>query len=79
MAKQLILAVAFSDEQNQYHVDIPAGSNVNETSFAMAVVIKCLLKDGVIKSADEVLDNITKYLEDSQYAEVQEAKEETEE
>lgn len=67
--KKLILAVA-STEDGQYFVDIPAGSNVAETAFAMSVVIKCFVKDGVINDPKIVTDLINKYLTESQYDEV---------
>lgn len=69
--KRLILAVAVDDENNLYSVDIPAGSNAAETAFAISVVIKCFVKDGVIKDHKVMTDMITKYLTDSQYEEVQ--------
>ena len=68
--KRLILAVAFSDEQDTYSVDIPAGSSVAETAFAMAVVIKCLMRDGVVEKSTDVTDLVNRYLEDPQYEEV---------
>ena len=70
--KKLLLAVAFDEENSRYSVDIPAGSNAAETAFAMAVVIKCLVKDGIIDDHKMMTDAITKYLTDSQYEEVQE-------
>lgn len=73
--KIMLLAVAFEPEKNTYVVDIGQGSNVAETAFAMTVVIKCLLKDGVIKQSSEVTDLITKYLTDPQYEEVKENEE----
>lgn len=73
--KIMLLAVAFEPEKNTYVVDIGQGSNVAETAFAMTVVIKCLLKDGVIKQSSEVTDLITKYLTDPQYEEVKEDEE----
>ena len=36
----------------------------------MSVVIKCLMKDGIIKSPADVTDLIDKYLNDPQYEEV---------
>lgn len=69
--KKLILAVAFSEEENTYSVDIPAGSSVPETAFAMAVVIKCLMRDSVVEKSTDVTDLINKYLEDPQYQEVE--------
>lgn len=70
--KKLILAVAVDDETNSYSVDIPAGSNAAETAFAMSVVIKCFVKDGIVDDHRVMTDMINKYLTDSQYEEVPE-------
>lgn len=70
MAKNIILAVAFDDENNTYSVDIPAGSSVPETAFGMAIVIKCLIRDGIIANASDVTNLVTKYVDDPQYQEV---------
>jgi hypothetical protein len=72
MAKNLILGVAFDDENNIYSVDIPAGSCIPETAFAMSVVIRCLIKDGIIEKSTDVTDLINKYIDDPQYEEVKE-------
>lgn len=69
--KRLILAVASNDDGN-YFVDIPAGSNAAETAFAMSVVIKCFVKDGIVDNHQVMTDMINKYLTDSQYEEVNE-------
>ena len=66
----ILMAVAFSESKNSYIVDLAKGSNVAETAFAMSVVIKCLMKDGIIKSPEDVTDLIDKYLNDPQYEEV---------
>lgn len=68
----ILMAVAFNESKNTYIVDLAKGSNVAETAFAMTVVIKCLLKDRVIKSASDVTDLINKYMNDPQYDEVKE-------
>ena len=68
----ILMAVAFSESKNSYIVDLAKGSNVAETAFAMSVVIKCLMKDGIIKSPEDVTDLINKYLNDPQYEEVKE-------
>lgn len=70
--KVILMAVAFSESKNSYIVDLAKGSNVAETAFAMSVVIKCLMKDGIIKSSADVTDLIDKYLNDPQYEEVKE-------
>lgn len=68
--KILLMAVAFDQTNNTYSVDLAKGSNVAETAFSMAVVIKCLIRDGIIKEANDVTDLINKYLDDPQYNEV---------
>lgn len=68
--KKIILAVAFDDEKDIYTVDIPKGSSVAETAFGMAIVIKCLIRDGVVEKPEDVTELITKYLADPQYEEV---------
>ena len=68
--KRLILAVASNDDGN-YFVDIPAGSNVAETAFAMSVVIRCFVKDGVIDNPGVMLDLISKYATEDQYDPIQ--------
>ena len=70
--KVILMAVAFSESKNSYIVDLAKGSNVAETAFAMSVVIKCLMKDGIIKSPADVTDLIDKYLNDPQYKELEE-------
>lgn len=68
--KRLILAVASNDDGN-YFVDIPAGSNAAETAFAMSVVIRCFVKDGVIDNPGVMLDLISKYTTEDQYDPIQ--------
>ena len=69
--KKLLLGVAFSDTNNTYTVDIGSGSSVPETAFCISVVIKCLIRDKIIEKSEEILDLVKKYLEDSQYEEVE--------
>ncbi len=70
--KVLMLAVALDPDKNVYSVDIPKGSSINEVAFNIAVVIRCMLKDDVIKDAKEMTDLIIKYSTDGQYEEVKE-------
>lgn len=67
--KKLMLAVA-TDRENNYYVDLAAGSNVAETAFCVMCVIKCLVRDGVIKTTAEFTELLNKYLTDPQYDEV---------
>ena len=55
--KVLMLAVALDTDKNVYSVDIPKGSTINEVAFNMAVVIRCMVKDGVVKDAKEMTYN----------------------
>ena len=71
--RKLLLAVAYEEGDNgkaNYIVDIPKGSTVTETAFCMNVVIRCLVRDGVIKESKEFIDYVLKYLDDIQYSEV---------
>lgn len=71
--RKLLLAVAYEEGDNgkaNYIVDIPKGSTVTETAFCMNVVIRCLVRDGVIKDSKEFIDYVLKYLDDVQYSEV---------
>ena len=67
---KLLLAVAFDEENGNYKVDIPQGSTIAETVFGFSVVIKCLLRDGLIKSPQEIYDMLKRYTEDPQYQEL---------
>lgn len=70
MDKKLILAVGVDPEDATYSVDIPAGSNAAETAFAMAVVIRCFVKDGIVESPDTMIDMIRKYATEDQYGQL---------
>lgn len=68
--KKLLMGVAYDNENGTYGVHLAQGSSVKETAFCMNVVIRCLLRDNIIKSADEVLDEVKRYLNDVQWNEV---------
>lgn len=65
-----LLAVKYDQDKDLYNVQIPKGSNVAETAFCMTVVVKCMLRDGVIKQSEEITNLINKYCNDPQYDEV---------
>lgn len=69
---KLLLAISFNGDCNQYQVDIPEGSTIAETVFGFSVVIKCLLRDGLIKEPSEIYDMLKRYVEDPQYQELSE-------
>lgn len=68
--KKLLMGVAYDDEKGIYSVHLAQGSSVNETAFCMNIVIRCLIRDKIISSADEVLTEVKKYLNDVQWNEV---------
>lgn len=68
--RQELLSVTFND--GKYEVKIPKGSNVAETTFCIAVIIKVLTRDNIVSGAKEILDAITRYLDDPQFEEVKE-------
>ena len=69
--KQLILAIAYSTNKNQYSFDIPSGMSLQEVAFAVAALAKCLKRDNVIETEQLFVDLVTKYLNDPQYNEVE--------
>ena len=71
-SKVSMLTVSLDIDKNIYQVDVPKGSTINEIAFNMAVVIRCLLKDKVIKDVTEMTDLVIKYCTDGQYDEVKE-------
>ena len=68
--KQLILAIAYSADKNQYSFDIPQGMSLQEVAFAVAALTKCLKRDNVIETEQIFIDLVNKYLNDPQYNEV---------
>lgn len=72
VVKQNVLSVSFDYITNQYSVEIPKGGSVNETAFAVTVVVKCFLKAGHIKTAKEFTDLVLKYANDPQFEELKE-------
>lgn len=69
MANKNILSVDFDESTGMYSVSASEGSSVAELAFAVAVVAKCLVRDGVIPGADIFTGLINKYIEDPQYEE----------
>lgn len=68
--KQLILAIAYSADKNQYSFDIPRGMSLQEVAFAVSALAKCLKRDKVIETEQMFVDLVNKYLNDPQYNEV---------
>ena len=58
--KNNLLVVSFDDETNRYSIEIPKGSSVPETVFSFAIVVKCWLRDGVIKETNDIFKMLEK-------------------
>ena len=72
-----ILTISFDNDTGNYNVKIPQGSNLNEVFFGINVLIKCLVRDGIVENEDTVFDMLRKYATDPQYQELsQETKDE---
>ena len=65
-----LLKISFDDEGDKYDIHIPQGSSVQETAFGVAAMIRCLVRDKIIKNDVEFLELLAKYLDDPQYDEV---------
>lgn len=65
-----ILTVLSSEDGKQYKVQIPEGMTLSEVMFGVAVMIKCMVRDGVIEKSEVATEMLIKYLNDSQYDEV---------
>lgn len=69
--KRLIIAISFDESKGAYEVKLPAGSNLAEAAFGISAFIKCLVRDKVIKTPTEFIEQIQKYTFDVQYKELE--------
>lgn len=67
-----ILSISTNEETGDYQISIAEGSNVAETMFAVSAMIRCFVRDGVIENSEVATRMLYKYLNDSQYDEVEE-------
>lgn len=70
-SKRLIIAISFDEYKGVYNVKLPAGSNLAEAAFGISAFIKCLVRDKVIKTPTEFIEQIQKYTFDVQYKELE--------
>ena len=69
--KRLIIAISFDENKGTYEVKLPAGSNLAEAAFGISAFIKCLVRDKVIKTPTDFIEQIRKYTFDVQYKELE--------
>ena len=72
-----ILQIILSEDGQQYSISASEGVSFNEVMFGMAAAIRCFVRDGVIKSPEEAITLLNRYLNDEQFAEVKEVKNES--
>ena len=70
-----LLKVSFDEDSGTYKVEVPNGSNVNETAFCVMVLVKCLIRDGFVNTKQDFYDMVNKYYDDSQFEEVKKEEE----
>lgn len=70
-SKRLIIAISFDEYKGVYNVKLPAGSNLAEAAFGISAFIKCLVRDKVIKTPTDFIEQIQKYTFDVQYKELE--------
>lgn len=69
--KRLIIAISFDEAKGTYEVKLPAGSNLAEAAFGISAFIKCLVRDKIIKTPTDFIEQIQKYTFDVQYKELE--------
>ena len=69
--KRLIIAISFDENKGAYEVKLPAGSNLAEAAFGISAFIKCLVRDKIIKTPTDFIEQIQKYTFDVQYKELE--------
>lgn len=67
-----ILKMTLDKNTGVYNFSVPPGGNLNECFFAISAFIRCLQREGYLESKEAGLEQIKKYLEDSQYDELKE-------
>lgn len=69
--ERLIIAISFDENKGTYEVKLPAGSNLAEAAFGISAFIKCLVRDKIIKTPTDFIEQIQKYTFDVQYKELE--------
>ena len=72
-----ILTISLTDDGKTYKVKVAEGASVNEVMFSMAVVIKCMVRDGVVDKHEYLLDMLKNYVTDEQYSELEGSEDES--
>lgn len=72
MDQDIVVLLITEDVDGRYKFTCGPGMNVNEVAFGVAAFAKVMVRDGYIKKTSDFINQITKYINDPQYAEIKE-------
>ena len=72
MEQDIVVLLITEDKDGRYKFTCGPGMNVNEVAFGVAAFAKVMVRDGYIKKTRDFTNQITKYINDPQYAEIKE-------
>ena len=72
MEQDIVILLITEDKDGRYKFTCGPGMNVNEVAFGVAAFAKVMVRDGYIKKTSDFTNHIVKYVNDPQYAEINE-------
>lgn len=72
MDQDIVVLLITEDVDGRYKFTCGPGMNVNEVAFGVAAFAKVMVRDGYIKKTSDFTNQIVKYINDPQYAEIKE-------
>ena len=72
MEQDIVVLLITEDKDGRYKCTCGHGMNVNEVAFGVAAFAKVMVRDGYIKKTSDFTNQIIKYINDPQYAEIKE-------
>ena len=72
MEQDIVVLLITEDKDGRYKFTCGPGMNVNEVAFGVAAFAKVMVRDGYIKKTSDFRNQIVKYINDPQYAEIKE-------
>ena len=72
MDQDIVVLLITEDVDGRYKFTCGPGMNVNEVAFGVAAFAKVMVRDGYIKKTSDFTNQIIKYINDPQYAEIKE-------
>ena len=72
MDQDIVVLLITEDVDGRYKFTCGPGMNVNEVAFGVAAFAKVMVRDCYIKKTSDFTNQIIKYINDPQYAEIKE-------